>query len=131
MGGADTEHGGPGLSDLMGELGREISTLFRQEVELAKAEVREQSKRAGAAAGKLVAAAVIGLVAALLLSWTLVYLIDLVAPEWVGFAIVGVVYAVVAAVLGANGRKQMQNVNPKPEQTAQTIQEDKGWLKNR
>ena len=122
---------GPGLTDLLSELSSEVSTLFQQEVELAKAEVRAEAKRAGKAGGKLGAAAVVGLLAAFLLSWALAFLIDLLWPTWVAFAIVGIVYAIVAAVLGMNGKKQLQRVDPTPQRTVETLKEDKQWVQNR
>lgn len=121
----------PKLSSLLGELTTELSTLMRQEVALAKAEVRVEAKHAGKAAGKLAAAAVIGLVAVFLLSWALAFLIGLFTETWIGFAVVGILYAVVAAVLGNNGKKQMQEVDPKPQHTVETLKEDKEWIQNR
>jgi Putative Actinobacterial Holin-X, holin superfamily III len=119
------------VPELITRLTSDLSTLVREEVELAKTEVRVEAKKAGKAAGKLGAAAVVGLIAALLLSWALAYLIALVLPTWAGFAIVGVVYAIVAAVLAKGGQKQLNTVDPTPRQTVETLQEDKQWLKNR
>lgn len=121
----------PSVSDLIGRLTSDVSTLFREELELAKVELRQEAQKAGKAAGKLGAAAVVGFIAALLLSWALAWLIALALGAWAGFAIVGVIYAIVAAVLGLNGKKQLQAVNPTPEQTVDTLQDDKEWVKNR
>ena len=119
------------VPELIGRLTSDVSTLFREELELAKVELRQEAKGAGKAAGKFGAAAVVGLIAAFLLSWALVYLIALALPTWAGFAIVGVVYGIVAAVLANNGKKQLDTVDPTPRQTVETLQEDKQWLKNR
>lgn len=119
------------LSDLVGRLTSDVSTLFRKELELAKVELRQEAKQAGMAAAKLGVAAVVGLIATLMLSWALAYLIGLVLPTWAGFAIVGAVYAIVAVVLGLSGKKQVSNVDPTPRQTVETLQEDKQWAKNR
>lgn len=119
------------LSELFSRLTSDVSTLFREELELAKVELRAEAKQAGKAAGKLGAAGVIGLIAALLLSWALAFLIAEVLPTWAGFAIVGAIYAIVAAVMGMNGKKELDKVDPTPRQTVDTLQEDKEWLKNR
>ncbi len=119
------------LPELLSELTDELTTLFRQEVELAKTELKQQASRAGKASGMLVAGGVIGFVAFLLVSWAIAFLIALVLPTWLGFAIVGVVYAVIAAVVASVGRKQLKQVNPKPEQTVASLKEDQAWLKNR
>ncbi|HVL06711.1 MAG TPA: phage holin family protein [Acidimicrobiales bacterium] len=112
------------LSELLSDVTTEIATLFRKEVELAKAETSEQVSRAAKAGGMLGAAAVIGFLDLILFSFALAWALSEVVPEGVAFAIVGVLFAVVAGVLAMAGKKRLANVNPVPNQTVQTLKED-------
>jgi hypothetical protein len=93
---------------------RDLSTLFRQEVELAKAELTDSAKKAGKGAGMFGGAAVAGLFALLFLSitvwWALGYLIG---NAWSAL-IITVIYAVVALVLFLRGRTQLKSIQGAP-----------------
>lgn len=112
------------LSELLSDVTTEIATLFRKEVELAKAETTEQVSRAAKAGGMLGAAAVIGFLDLILFSFALAWALSEVVPEGVAFAIVAVLFAVVAGVLFKAGKKRLANVNPVPNQTVQTLRDD-------
>jgi uncharacterized membrane protein YqjE len=120
----------PGIGELIGEITGDLSRLFRQEVELAKAEVRQEAKKAGKATGMLGAAAVAALLVLVLLSFALVYALGEVMPLGWAALIVAVVWAVIGAVLYSAGRKQLKTVDPVPRQTAETLKEDAQWLRN-
>jgi hypothetical protein len=117
-----------GLGELMAEVSRDLSTLIRQEVELAKAEVTDSAKKAGKGAGLLGGAGVAGYFALLFLSiciwWALGYLIG---NAWSAL-IVAVIYGIVAAILAARGRTQLKQVEGMP-QTAETVKEIPPTLK--
>ena len=117
------------LGQLFSELTSDLSTLMRKEVELAKVETKQEVSRAGKAGGMLGGGAFAGWFALLFLSFALAWLLD----EWMhtalAFLIVGLVYAVVAAVLVVRGRARMQSVNPVPHQTVETLKEDVQWAK--
>ena len=112
------------LSELLSDVTTEIATLFRNEVELAKAETTEQVSRAAKAGGMLGAAAVIGFLDLILFSFALAWALSEVVPEGVAFAIVGVLFAIVAGVLAMAGKKRLAKVNPVPNQTVQTLRDD-------
>ena len=112
------------LSELLSDVTTEVATLFRNEVELAKAETTEQVSRAAKAGGMLGAAAVIGFLDLILFSFALAWALSEVVPEGVAFAIVGVLFAVVAGVLALAGKKRLAAVNPVPNQTVQTLRDD-------
>ena len=112
------------LSELLSDVTTEVATLFRKEVELAKAETTEQVSKAAKAGGMLGAAAVIGFLDLILFSFALAWALSEVVPEGVAFAIVGVVFAIVAGVLAMAGKKRLANVNPMPNQTVQTLRQD-------
>jgi hypothetical protein len=112
------------LSELLSEVTNEVATLFRKEVELARAETSEQVSRAARAGAMLGAAAVVGFLTLILLSFAAAWGLAEVVPAGVAFLIVGVVFAVLAAVLASAGKKKMAAVNPVPKQAVQTLQAD-------
>ena len=118
------------VGQLLRELSEETSTLVRQEVQLAKAELSEKAKQAGKGAGLLAGAAVMGV--ALLGAFTafLIAVIALALPVWLAALVVTMVYAVVVAVLALAGRSALRKATPvKPEQTIDTVKEDVQWAK--
>jgi uncharacterized membrane protein YqjE len=118
------------VSELFGKVASDIGALLSTEVELAKVELREEAQRVGRAAGMLGGGALVGWFAALLLSFAAAWgLADLLDSAPLGFLIVGVIYAVVAAVLFIVGRNRMREVHPVPEATIASIKEDIQWLR--
>jgi hypothetical protein len=103
------------LGDLLSEVTRDVSVLMRQEVELAKAEVKQSATRAGKGAGLFGGAGYAGHMTILFLSfaawWGLGHVIDI---AWAA-VIVAVVWAIVAAVLFVLGRKEMKAIKGAPE----------------
>lgn len=108
------------LGDLLGEVSRDISTLMRQEVELAKAELKQSATRAGKGAGLLGGAGYAGLMAILFLSIALWWALGtLVGNGWSGL-IVAAIWGVIAGVLFAIGRSKLKQVEGVP-QTVDTL----------
>jgi F0F1-type ATP synthase assembly protein I len=106
----------------------ETGRLFRQEVELAKTEAREEVRRAAKGIGMLLASGATALLAALMLSMALAWLLDKAVDRAVAFLIVGALWAVTAAILASAGRKKAAEARPLPE-TVQTLKEDAQWVK--
>ena len=118
------------VGELIGNISNDLSQLFRQEVELAKAELKQEATKAGKAAGMLGGAGLAGYMVIVLLSFALVFaLSNVMDPGWAAL-IVAVIWAIIGAVLYANGRKKLKNVDPVPRRTVDTIKEDAQWLKN-
>jgi hypothetical protein len=118
------------LGDLLGEVTRDISTLMRQEVELAKAELKQSTAQAGKGARMLAGAGVAGHFVLLFLSLALWYALgELMGLGW-SAVVVAVLWAIVAAVLASIGRKELKAVKGMP-QTAATVQEIPETLKPR
>ncbi len=117
------------LGDLLGEVTRDISTLMRQEVELAKAELKQSATKAGKGAGMFGGAAVAGYFALLFLSialwWGLGHLID---NGW-SAVVVAVIYGIVALVLYLRGKKELQQVEGLPR-TADSVKKIPETFKN-
>jgi hypothetical protein len=116
------------LGELFGEFTSELGHLFRQEVELAKTEARDEIKQVGTGVGMLAGAGVSALLALSMLSMALAWLLDKGLDRGLSFALVGVLWAIIAAVLAARGKKQTAEVKPLPE-TVQTLKEDAQWVK--
>jgi len=107
----------PSLGELFGELGSDLSTLLRKEVELAKVEAREEAHRVTRAATFGIAAAVAALLALIILSMALAWWIDEGLNTAVAFAIVGAIWVVAAAATAAIARSEMSRLRPMPETT--------------
>jgi len=122
--------GSTSVGQLIGEISDDLATLFRQEIELAKAEVRQEAAKAGKAAGILGAAGFAGYLTVVLLSFALVFGLGNVMDLGWAALIVAVLWGIVGAVLYANGRKKLKSVDPVPHRTVDTIKEDARWLKN-
>ncbi|MEV4348457.1 phage holin family protein [Actinoplanes sp. NPDC049596] len=118
------------VGELIGNISNDLSQLFRQEVELAKAEVQQEAKKAGKAAGMLGGAGFAGYLAVLFLSLAAVFALDAVMPAGWAALIVAAVWGIVGGVLYANGKKKLKNVDPMPRRTVDTLKEDAQWLKN-
>src|SRR3954465_11060087 len=117
------------VGELIGEVSRDLSTLMRQELELAKAELKTEVTKTGKAAGMLGGAGFAGYMVMLFLSFALWWgLENMMDAGWAAL-IVAVIWAVIGAVLYVAGRKRMRTVNPKPERTVETAQEIPGPLK--
>jgi MFS family permease len=120
------------IGDLVKQLAEQTSTLVRQEVDLAKAEVAQKGQQAGKGAGLIGAAAVIGLLAAGALTAFLIMLLDGALANWLSALIVAVVFGAIAGILALQGRNRIRAATPaKPEQTVETVKEDVEWAKTR
>jgi hypothetical protein len=118
------------IGEIIGNISDDLSQLFRQEVELAKAEIRQEATKAGKAAGMLGGAGFAGYLAVVLLSFAVVFgLSNVMDPGWAAL-IVAIVWGAIGAVLFVNGRKKLKTVDPVPRRTAETLKEDARWLKN-
>jgi uncharacterized membrane protein YqjE len=134
-----THQGGPpspelreqSIGDLLKQLSQDTSTLVKQEMALARAELTEQGKRAGTGAGMLGGAGVAGLLTLGALTATLIGVLDTAMAFWLAALIVTVVWAAVAGVLALQGRNKIKEATPPAPQTVETVKEDVRWAKTR
>ncbi len=116
--------------ELLKELSQQTSTLVRQELELAKAEMSEKGKQAGMGAGMFGGAGLFGLLALITLTACIVMLLDRAMVDWVAALVVAAAYAAIAGVLALQGRNKVREAAPAvPEQTRDTLKEDVEWAK--
>jgi uncharacterized membrane protein YqjE len=118
------------IGELLKQLSQETTTLVRQELDLAKAEMAQKGKRAGLGAGMFGgagAAAFLGLGA---LSAAAIAALDSAMPLWLAAVIVALIWLAVAGVLAITGRTKVQQATPPvPEQTQRSVKEDVEWAK--
>ncbi|MEV7180678.1 phage holin family protein [Kitasatospora sp. NPDC093679] len=125
---------GPGedqsLGDLIGEITHDLSRLVRDEIDLAKAEIKQEATKAGKASGMLAGAGYAGHLVLILASLTLVFALgNAMNLAWAAL-IVTALWAVAAAVLYSTGRKRWKDVRLMPEQTVETLKEDAAWTRH-
>jgi hypothetical protein len=117
------------VGDLIGNVTRDLSTLMRQELALAQAELKQEAGKTAKAAGAMTAAGVAGHFVLLFLSLALwAGLSNVMDPGWAGL-IVAVIWAIIAAVLFATGRAKLRQVHPTPERTVETLNQVPDALK--
>jgi nitrate/nitrite transporter NarK len=117
--------------ELASEVAKDMSTLVRQEVALAKAELQQEAKTAGTAVGAFGGAGFAGYFVLVFLSLAMMWALgSQMALGWAALIVAGV-WAVVAAVLAVVGRSKLKAFSPKPERTIETVKEDVQWAKTR
>lgn len=118
------------MGQLFSELTNDVSTLFRQEVALAKAEISVKAKEAGKGAGLLGGAGVTGLVTLGALTAFLIALLSEWMDVWVAALIVTILWAIVTAILAQRGRSILKEAGPPvPQQAIDSTKEDVQWAK--
>ena len=152
MAGSNSRVEDASTTDLVRQLAEDVSTLVRQELELArteakragdtavalakqelalaKAEMAEKGRKAGPGIGMVGAAGVAGLLALGTLTAFLVLALDGAMPNWLAALVVAIGWAVVGAALYFTGRERVREAGPfVPEQTVETVKEDVEWAK--
>ncbi len=119
--GADT------LGATVGSIIEDLQEIIRGEVQLAKTELKEDATALGKAAGMIGAGVFFGLVGFIFLMLAVTYLLAEWMDMWIAAGIVAVVLLIVAAILAMTGKGQMSKANMKPEQTIESVKEDKEW----
>jgi fatty acid desaturase len=126
----DVQRDDRSLGQLFGDLSRQLSTLVRKEIQLARTEmtttvttVGRDAAMIGAGGALAYAALLVALVAVALL------LVEIGLAPWLAFLIVAVVVGIVAAVLIQRGRTELQHADLAPKQTIETLKEDAEWAK--
>jgi Putative Actinobacterial Holin-X, holin superfamily III len=134
--GADTAAGPRDVSqssigELIGQVSGDLSTLMRQELELAKAELRQEAIKTGKGAGMLAGAGFAGYMVLLFCSIALWWGLSNVMDQGWAALIVAALWALIGAVLYVTGRRQLRAVHPKPERTVDTLKQVPDALKGR
>ena len=128
------------LGDLFSELATETSTLVRQEVALAQAEITQKATSAGKQVGFLVVGGAVGYAALLVILAAVVLGItqllasitgwQFITCAWIAAAVVGIIVAAVAYFLVTGAITALKNSDLAPRQTIETVKEDAQWIKD-
>jgi hypothetical protein len=117
------------VGDLLGNVSRDLSTLMRQELALAKAELKVEVAKAGKGVGMLGGAGFAGYMVLLFASIALWWALANVMDEGLAALLVAVLWAVIGAVSFVTGRRTLREVNPEPERTVDTLKQVPDALK--
>jgi uncharacterized membrane protein YqjE len=119
------------IGELLKQLASETTTLVRQELELAKAEMREKAGKAGPGFGMIGAAGGVALLALGALTTFFVLALNGALPNWLAALIVAIVYGAIAALLYMRGKEKVDDAgSPAPRQTIESVKEDVEWAKH-
>ena len=118
------------LGDLFSDLSRETTTLVRQEVQLAKAELTQSATDAARGIGMLVAGGAVAYAGLFFLLLAVVFgLIEVGWEPWLSALVVGLVVVAIGAVLVLRARESLKPANLAPQKTVETLKEDAAWAK--
>jgi len=118
------------MGQLVKDLSQDISTLVRQELQLAKAEMTQKGKEAGVGAGLLGGAGVFGLAVVGGSMATIILILDTIMPNWLAALVTTLVYATVGAFLALRGRDRLKEAgSPVPERAKESVKEDIEWAR--
>lgn len=118
------------MGELFKELSEDLSTLVRQELRLAQAEMTEKGKKAGLGVGMFGGAGIVSFLALQALTACLIALLSTAMRVWIAALIITVVYAAGAGALALVGKQKVSEATPPvPEQTTETLKEDVQWAK--
>jgi uncharacterized membrane protein YqjE len=119
------------IGDLLKQLSQETTTLVRQELELAKAEMAQKGKQAGVGAGMFGGAGASALLGLGALTAAAIAALDTGIALWLAALILALLWLAVAGVLAVTGKGKVQQATPPvPEQTQESVKEDVRWAKN-
>lgn len=121
------------FTDSLKQVIDDVRELFREELALARAEVREEVSSFSTAAIQMAAgAAIAGYAALFLLMGIALGFADLVAwPAWAGYFAMSIVLALAAGIAIQMGRSRVRATPAVPRQTLETLKETKEWMKDR
>lgn len=117
------------LGELFARLGEDLGQLVSSQMELARAELKQEAKQAGQAAGLLGAGSIVGYLALTLLCFAAAWGLAEVIPEGFAFLIVAAVVGIVAAVMVVLGRKRLEAAREVAPETVETLKEDAQWTR--
>ena len=120
------------LGELVQDLSRQTSTLIRQEMRLAQAELTEKGRHAGKGAGMFGGAGVVALYGGGALVTAAILGLATVLEPWIAAAAIGIGLLLVAGILALTGKKELEEAGPpKPEQAIESVQRDIDTVKAR
>jgi hypothetical protein len=117
------------VGEIVGDISKDMSTLIKQEMDLAKSELKQEVGKVGKGAGMFGGAGLAGYFTLFFLSFALTYLLENWIPLELAALIVALLWGAAAAALAMRGRKQIKEANPQLPTTQRTLKEDVQWAK--
>jgi uncharacterized membrane protein YqjE len=117
------------ISEILQDVLRNLQSIVRSEVRLAKTEVGEELTKIKPAIVLLGIGAVCGLFGVLFLLLTTMYAIAIVLPLWASALVVAVVLIIITAITLKAGQKRMERVQPLPDKTIASMKENAEWAR--
>jgi uncharacterized membrane protein YqjE len=119
------------VGELVSRVATDLSTLVRQELALAKAEVKHEAGQAGKAAGMFGVGALAGVMTLVFLSVAALFgLVAAGLSTWLSALVIGVLWAVLGGIFVLLGAREVKSIGA-PERTIKTVKEDVEWVKHR
>lgn len=118
------------IGELIAELSRETVALVRQEVQLAKAEMSQKVSRVGKNVGFLIVGGVVAYTGLLAIVAAVIIVLGGVIPLWLSALVVGLVIAAIGLFLVVKGANTLRQEDPAPQETIETLKEDREWLRD-
>jgi uncharacterized membrane protein YqjE len=121
----------PALGDLFRQLAQDSATLVRQEMNLAKAELKSNVKSVARDAAMVAVGGILALVGVVVLIAFLVVAVgDALDNYWLGALVVGILFLLVGGLLAMSSLKKLKHEEVAPTRTLETLKEDKQWLQS-
>lgn len=119
------------IGELFGDLTRELTTLVRKEIELARVELSAKAGRIGARLAMVVLGAVVALAGLLVIVAAVVLLVISldIMPEWLATLLVGVIVLAIGGFLAQRALAALRQENLAPTETVRTLKENAEWAK--
>jgi uncharacterized membrane protein YqjE len=118
------------VPEVLHDIVRNLQEIVRSEFRLAKTEFKEEAARATKPAATLGAGLVLGFYGVGFLLLASVYALSVVVAAWLAALLVGTVLAVVAIGLVVTSGKTLKQVNPTPDKTIRSLEENVQWAKH-
>ena len=127
----DTEADRRSLGDIVGSVVDSLQSIFRYELRLARQEMSEKLRKSTKAGIFLGGAAVMGFFSAACIIGTCIVALSIVLPVWLSLLVIGVALGAAAGGAFILGRMALEEVDPVPQQTVETMKDNIDWIKNR
>ncbi len=119
------------LKDIVQDVVRDIGNIFRAELRLAGTELKEKFRKGAIPGGMLAAAGLLGFFAMACFIATCIVALTIVLDIWLSVLLMGVLLAIVAGGAFLMGRMALEQIDPVPQQTLETMKDNVEWAKNR
>jgi len=118
------------LGELFSDLASETSTLFRNEVALAKVELTDKATKVGKNVASLVIGGAVAYAALLAICAAVILLLDMAMPAWLAALVVGLIVGCVAWLLISRAVANLRRTQLTPQQSVESLKEDAQWIKD-